>query len=303
MRQYISTYTLEDLNRMMGAPDGYAQSMSNFDLTSLNACDWDGSTTAIVTADNVGGSQAPGASIGTHWEGLVDNGGTGSHSINWWHPDDASWNANLKSPQGIQLLSTTLNASSRCTVQNKSKTSWDVTGNNVACMFFMLRNIVTTRTTAEVDIGLGRYTQSTSFNGGADKRNGSINMFLGGSSNTVSRAYNTSNTLDWLQYNGTVSNTDNPFNVKDHDDLGVFIWRSPANSSQSTTTWKWRGGTIWNGKPYFWSESQISGVAEDINSVAGISGGVDWHAYVTHRNQQSNAYFAFQSAELWVGYF
>lgn len=310
MRQYVSQFTAEQLGQFMGMSEGLAETF-RWDLCSLSANDYqyyiDGShgvnATTIVNADNVGGAQAAGEPISAEWEALLDNGGSGSHSVNWWHPDDSSWQSNGKSPQGIQLLSTTLNASSRSTVQTNSATTWDITGNQVACMCFILRDVSLNQTTAEMHIGLGRYTQSSTFSGGANVRNGAITMFLGGSSTTTGLAYDTSNSSEILQYNAGVANAGNPFDAKSHDNLGVFIWRTPDNASQSTTDWKWRGGTIWNDKTYFWSESQISGVAEDIYTEAGLSGGVDWGAFVTHRHQENNVYIAFQSAELWVGHF
>lgn len=307
MRQYVSQYSARDLGRLMGMPGKVAMGINHWELNTLSPADWDG-TESILAVDNVGGSQAAGEPINADWEALIENGsGSNGHfEIEWDNRNDASWVSNGKGPNGLIMESNTGNSTSRLTIQTDTGIRHDLTDTDVACMMIICRNIRTTTATSEIYIGLGGYTQNTTFHGGPNVRSGSLSTALLGSSNTLTTAYDDAGTGSGNRtyfYDDNVSNSNFPFNRKNGDTIGAFVWRSPANASQSTTDWLWRGGGMFNNRVWAYSASQISGKAVTVEDAASLDTAQDWGGFVTMRGQENSTYFSFQSLELWVGYF
>lgn len=273
----------------MGMP-GRSGERLNWECVSLSPADWGYSSGSILDADNTGGSQAAGQAIGGGWEGVIENGGI------------ADGNATItKTSSRLSLNVVNTATSGRITVQTDSNYKFDLTNTSIMAMGIIANSVVTTTASTEIYIGMGNYTQTSPFNGAPNIRGGSLSLALLGSSNTLLTAYNASNTRTYI-YDDNVSNPNQPINRKSYDSLGCFIWRSPANSSQSTTTWKWRGGGLFNGNIFGWSESQISGKSVDIASLTGITSATNWGGFFTHRTTEANKTTSFRSLELWIAY-
>lgn len=269
-------YTREHIAAVTGMPSEFCDRLTILSWTLDPMRDWDGATTSIVSADNLGAA----TSVNDEFEALVANSSGASPVI--------SWDTSVHPPR-FSLAVSAAHSANRAGIQWKggNLTKFDWTDPGLIGVMMTVEGLnPSTGTAQEIDLGFGRYTQNSPANTAASLRRGWFGRFFGGSANVLARGYTDAATPveQEFYHDNDSANADWPFNRLDLETHGAFIWRSPANVSQSSLDWDYYAGTIWNDKCDIWSESETTGKAFDPETTCGLASlADDWVPALTVR--------------------